>query len=76
MDEKPWYLSKTTWATIITMLVGLATAFKWVHIGPIVVDNLQAESEGVSQTIIGGIEFVLGAIGLWGRLTAKTKLTT
>ncbi len=75
MDTKPWWQSKVVWASILTTIVGVATAFKIVHIGPVQVENLAVESEGISQSIVGVIEIILGLIGIWGRLIAKTILT-
>ncbi len=76
MDTKPWWQSKATWASILVTVVGILTMFKIVHIGPVQVDNITAETEGLSQTIVGAIEMILGLIGVWGRLTAKKTLTT
>ena len=76
METKPWYTSKATWASILVTIVGIATMFKIVHIGPVQLENISAETEGISQSIVGAIETVLGLIGLWGRLTAKKTLTT
>ncbi len=76
MDTKPWWQSKATWASILVTIVGILTMFKIIHIGPVQVENLAAESEGVSQAIVGFIETILGLVGLWGRLTAKKTLTT
>lgn len=75
MDTKKWYLSKTLWAGLITLIVGVLTAFKVIHIGPVLVENIAAEQEGISQVIVGLFEIVAGAVVLWGRLTAKTELT-
>lgn len=72
--QKPWYTSKTVWAAGLTTLVGILTAFKVIHIGAIQVGNIPAETEGLSQSIVGAVEIILGLIGLWGRITAKTTL--
>ena len=75
MDSKPWYMSKTVWASIIGTIVGILTMFKVIHIGGIQVENIPAETEGLSQTIVGIVETVLGLLALYGRLTAKKVLT-
>jgi len=75
MDSKPWYTSKTLWAGVLTTLVGILTALKIVHIGPIQVENIAAESEGLSQTIVGLVEMFLGLVTVLGRLTSKTTLS-
>lgn len=75
LPEKPWYRSKTTIASIITIAVGVLTTFGVIHIGPVQIENVPAEVEGISQAVVGIIGMVLGAIALWGRITAKTKIT-
>jgi hypothetical protein len=75
MDSKPWYMSKTVWASIIGTIVGILTMFKVIHIGGIQVENIPAETEGLSQSIVGAVEIILGLVALWGRITAKTTLT-
>ncbi len=75
MDTKPWWKSVTLWASVLTTIVGMLTMFKIIHIGPVQVGNIAAETEGLSQTIIGAIETVLGLVATWRRLTATTTLT-
>jgi hypothetical protein len=75
MDSKAWYLSKTVWAAGLTTIIGILTALNVVHIGPVQVENLAVETEGLSQTIVGIVEMALGIVALWGRLTAKKTLT-
>jgi len=75
MDSKAWWQSKTVWAAALTTLVGILTAFKIVHIGAVQVENLAVETEGLSQSIVGAVEIILGLVALWGRITAKTTLT-
>lgn len=75
MDTKKWYLSKTLWAGLITLIVGILTTFKVIQIGPVLVENIVAEQEGISQVVVGLFEMIAGAVVLWGRLIAKTELT-
>jgi hypothetical protein len=50
------------------------TTFKIVHVGPVVLENVTAEMEGISQGIVGVIMMALGLLGLYGRLTAKKEI--
>lgn len=63
MGEKKWYASKTIWAGIITSLVGAATGI--------------AQTFGVdlpANPIYGIFLTILGALGIYGRVTAKTEI--
>ena len=62
------------WASTITVVIGVLTTFKVIHVGPVIFENVTVETEGISQSIIGVITMVLGLIGLWGRLTAKKQI--
>ena len=64
MDSKHWYLSKTMWAAIDTLVVGLLGAF-----------GIDISGDEVTS-IINSILVIVGAlIVIIGRVTAKTKLT-
>ena len=61
MDEtKKWYLSKTIWSSVISGIIGI---------------YLSLVSGGVHLPAIPGwISTVLGAVGVYGRVTADTKI--
>jgi uncharacterized membrane protein len=64
MDKaKTWYTSKTVWAGIITVIVGAA-----LEIGKVFGVDL------ASNQIIGVVISILGALGVYGRVTASTTL--
>jgi uncharacterized membrane protein len=63
MDNKKWYLSKGVWVGIITAVVGAGTAI--------------AKLFGVdlnSNAIFGVVISILGAVGLYSRATADSKI--
>lgn len=60
-DTKAWYTSKTIWAGAIAALIGLYNAIGAVkHLPP----------------IPDWIFTILGAIGIYGRVTADTKIVS
>jgi uncharacterized membrane protein len=64
MDSKHWYLSKTMWAAIGTLIVGLLGAF-----------GVDVSGDEVTS-IINSVLVIIGAlIVIIGRVSAKTKLT-
>lgn len=60
---KKWYLSKGVWAGIITALIGAGTAIAQLF-------GLDLNS----NAIFGLIITILGALGLYSRVTADTKI--
>lgn len=71
MDEKPWYLSKTIWASLLIVVVSALSIFG----RPEEAAAVQAESSGIADWIVQAIMIVLGAFAFYSRITAKTKLT-
>lgn len=59
MGTKPWYQSKTIWATFVTALIGVYNAVGGVKGLPPIPD---------------WVFTLLGAIGLYSRATADTKI--
>ena len=77
MDStKPWYLSKTVWASLLVAIVGLLNVLGITHVGPIQVANMAKEQDAITDTAVNVVITVFGLIALWGRLTARTKLTS
>lgn len=70
MDEKPWYLSKTILAALIIGICGILTLF-----GVSQGTAAGAEAEPIADNIIGLITAISGLVVIWGRITAKKKLT-
>lgn len=69
-DTKPWYQSTAVWASLVTVLVSLATAF-----GVIDAAAGSTISEQLPGLIVSVVTAILGALSLFGRVTAKTEIT-
>ena len=63
MDTKKWYASKGIWAGIITVVIGAATGIATLF---------GVDLNG--NAIFGLVISVLGALGLYGRATADSKI--
>lgn len=66
MDSKAWYLSKTMWAGVVAMVLGIATLFG---------ANLESEQENIVNLLMGAAQVIAGVVALIGRWTAKTSVT-
>jgi len=68
-SDKPWYASRTIWANLLTMGIGIAVTFG-------VVDQTAADSilaDG-PDLIVGIVTSVLGLVGIWGRVKATKQV--
>jgi uncharacterized membrane protein len=63
MNTKPWYLSKTVWAGIITALVGAAQTIG-LQFGVNILDN----------HVVSIVLTVLGVLGVYGRVSSTTTI--
>jgi hypothetical protein len=65
-DTKPWYLSRTVWAAIVTILTaGLGL------IG-LQVDDL--DQSALVDTLLQGVTAIAGIVALYGRLSARSRI--
>lgn len=64
--SKPWYLSKAVWAAVIAILVAFYNSFN-AELAPLIGMTFP----DIPEWIFG----ILGALGLWGRVTANTTIT-
>jgi fumarate reductase subunit D len=63
---KPWYLSKTIWAAIVTIVTSLA-ALLGFPAG--LIDN-----SALADAIIQGITALMGVLAIFGRMSAQQKI--
>ena len=63
MEKKDWYKSKTVWAAIITAVVGAAQTI-----------CLQFDFNLLANPVAGAVLSILGALGIYGRVSATTSL--
>jgi fumarate reductase subunit D len=72
MDEetKPWYTSTAVWASVVSILVGLAASFGFIDstAGTTITDT----APGI---IVSVVTSVLGALALYGRVKATKAIT-
>ena len=65
-SSKPWYLSRTIWASVVTILTGGAGLIG-LPLGGI-------DSAALSDTILQAITAVSGLIAIMGRISAKERI--
>lgn len=66
MTSKPWYLSRTIWASIVTILTGAA------GLTGLPLDGL--DNAALTDTLLQAIGAVAGLIAIFGRLSAKQRI--
>jgi hypothetical protein len=64
--SKPWYLSRTIWASIITILTGTA------GLTGLPLDGL--DNSALTDTLLQAISAVSGLVAIFGRLAAKHRI--
>lgn len=64
--SKPWYLSKTIWASIVSIGSALAGLFG-LPVGGI-------DNAALTETILQAITAVSGLMAVFGRLTANSRI--
>lgn len=65
MDKKEWYKSKTIWSGIITILITVYNAGR-----PLVIEHFNVNLPEIPEWVYT----VLGAMGIYGRVTANKKI--
>lgn len=65
-STKPWYLSRTIWASVITVLTGLA------GLSGLPVEDL--DHAALVETLLQAVSAVSGLIAVIGRLSAKHRI--
>ena len=63
MDSKKWYLSKTVWSNVLVVVVAALTAVDAQF-------GLGIMTNGITVIALS----VLGSLGIYGRVTAKTEI--
>lgn len=64
--SKPWYLSKTIWASLVTIATATA-GLTGVPVGAI-------DNAALTETLIQAITAISGLIAIFGRLSAKEQI--
>jgi len=64
--SKPWYLSRTIWASIVTILTGAA------GLTGLPLDGL--DNSTLTDTLMQAISAISGLVAVFGRLSAKHRI--
>ncbi|MDQ2704243.1 MAG: hypothetical protein M3Y43_03690 [Pseudomonadota bacterium] len=65
-DSKPWYLSRTIWASLITILTA-AAAILGVPVAGI-------DNAALTDTLLQAITAISGLVAIFGRLGANSRI--
>lgn len=63
---KPWYRSRTIWASIVTVVAGLGAAFG-LNFG-------EAQQAEATEAILQAVTAVCGLLAIIGRVVAKSRI--
>ena len=66
MDEKKWWQSKTMWAGIVALIVGILSTAGAV--------DLSGEADVIVEKIMDIVTGIAGFIAIYCRVTAKSKI--
>ena len=65
-DSKPWYLSRTIWASLITIVTAAA--------GIVGVPVAGIDNSALADTLLQAITAVSGLVAIFGRLGAQSRI--
>jgi len=65
-SSKPWYLSRTIWASIVTVLTGAA------GLTGLPIDGV--DGQALTETLLQIVSAVSGLVAIFGRLSAKARI--
>lgn len=63
---KPWYLSRTIWASVVAVVTGAA--------GMMGLPVDAADGALITDTLLQGVSAIAGLIAILGRLSAKDRI--
>jgi hypothetical protein len=65
-DSKPWYLSRTIWASLITIVTAAA--------GILGVPVAGIDNQALTDTLLQAITAISGLVAIFGRLGANARI--
>lgn len=63
---KPWYLSRTIWASVVTVMTAMGAIFG--------LPVAQLDNAALTETLLQAITAVSGLIAILGRMRATTRI--
>ncbi|MEQ1942281.1 hypothetical protein ABMA32_07640 [Mesorhizobium sp. VNQ89] len=65
-DSKPWYLSRTIWASVVTVVLAIA--------GIVGLPVSGIDNTALTETLLQAITAISGLVAIFGRLGAQSKI--
>jgi hypothetical protein len=65
-DTKPWYLSRTIWASLVTIVTAAA--------GILGVPVTVTDNAALTETLLQAIAAISGLVAIFGRMGAKERI--
>ena len=65
-DSKPWYLSRTIWASLITIVTAAA--------GIVGVPVAGIDNSALADTLLQAVTAISGLVAIFGRLGAQSRI--
>jgi hypothetical protein len=65
-DSKPWYLSRTIWASLITIVTAAA--------GIVGVPVAGIDNSALADTLLQAVTAISGLVAIFGRLGANSRI--
>lgn len=65
-DSKPWYLSRTIWASLITIVTAAA--------GILGVPVAGIDNQALTDTLLQAVTAISGLVAIFGRLGANARI--
>ena len=65
-DSKPWYLSRTIWASLITIVTAAA--------GILGVPVAGIDNQALTETLLQAVTAISGLVAIFGRLGANSRI--
>lgn len=65
-DSKPWYLSRTIWASLVTIVMAAA--------GIVGLPVAGIDNTALTETLLQAITAISGLVAIFGRLSANSRI--
>ncbi|WP_159592244.1 hypothetical protein [Chelativorans xinjiangense] len=65
-ETKPWYLSRTIWASVVTVIAGMG--------GLLGIPVEEVDNQALVETLLQAITAISGLLAIFGRLAADRRI--